>query len=358
MLLSVSVIAADAAPAAVPEMVETVRTAVVCIENRLEAGRTRIGTGFFVGPGLIASSAHVFSETGRIRIRQADGAVSGAVVVALDAAADIALLRTERAGAGYLRLSDRADLVAGEPVFTIGCPFGLEQSLSQGVVSNARRVIRGRELIQTDVLANAGNSGGPLVDARGEVVGIVHAIVADAPKISFAVMAQQARKVLVRAGLDPDFAERDDLRELWHRALTEPDAGRRVRLYEEVLRRYPDLGEANYNLGIEFFKTADYRTARHHFEQAIAKRPGFYQAYVNLGLTLHKLGRHREAKDVLIKAISISPDFGTAFLNLGIVYSEGLGDLGSARRSFERFIELAPDAAEAAEVRSWLKRNS
>jgi S1-C subfamily serine protease len=153
------------------------------------SGGEGLGSGFVLdGAGEIATNAHVVTEgTGssiarakEVYVAFADGNEVSARIVGFDPNADVALLRIDPAGLRLrpLRLGTAQDLQVGSPVAAIGSPFGEPQSLSVGVVSAIDRSIEsltGFEIagaIQTDAAINRGNSGGPLVNARGEVLGI------------------------------------------------------------------------------------------------------------------------------------------------------------------------------------------
>jgi S1-C subfamily serine protease len=153
------------------------------------SGGQGVGSGFVLdGAGEIATNAHVVTDGTGSAIRKAvevyvafaDGNEVSAKIVGFDANADVALLRIDPAGLRLrpLRLGTAQDLVVGSPVAAIGSPFGEPQSLSVGVVSAIDRSIKsltGFEIagaIQTDAAINRGNSGGPLVNAGGEVLGI------------------------------------------------------------------------------------------------------------------------------------------------------------------------------------------
>jgi S1-C subfamily serine protease len=148
-----------------------------------------LGSGFVLdGRGEIVTNAHVVATAGRtsgraseVYVQFADGNQVRARIVGTDPHADTALLRVSRAGLTLrpLPLGSSGRLRVGEPVAAIGSPFGERQSLSVGVVSALDRTIHSLTrfqisgAIQTDAAVNRGNSGGPLIDARGRVVGII-----------------------------------------------------------------------------------------------------------------------------------------------------------------------------------------
>ena len=164
-------------------------------------GREGLGTGFVFEPsGLILTSQHVIAGAERVTVRLATGRQLRAAVVGADAETDIAVLKVD-AGAPLLAapLGDSDRLRVGEWVVAIGNPLAYEHSVTVGVVSFLGRKLSEASLaryIQTDAAINLGNSGGPLINARGEVVGINAAVSARGSSIGFAVPINQARDIL------------------------------------------------------------------------------------------------------------------------------------------------------------------
>jgi serine protease Do len=139
------------------------------------------GSGFIIHKdGYILTNNHVIDGAKEVRVKLSDARSFTAKVVGQDAKTDIALLKIDGAGnLPVLPLGDSDALQSGEPVMAIGNPFGLEQTVTTGIVSATGRVIGGGpydDFIQTDASINPGNSGGPLINAKGEAVGLNTAI--------------------------------------------------------------------------------------------------------------------------------------------------------------------------------------
>ncbi|MBA4263973.1 MAG: peptidase [Comamonadaceae bacterium] len=134
------------------------------------------GSGFIVSSdGLVLTSAHVVEGARRITVRLSDRRQFRAELMGRDPITDVAVLRVSSENLPMLQMGDMDELHVGDPVMTIGSPFGLEQSVSQGIVSAKGRILPGFSTvphIQTDVPVNPGHSGGPLLDSNGRVVGI------------------------------------------------------------------------------------------------------------------------------------------------------------------------------------------
>ncbi len=326
---------------------------VACLVSEFPDGSQAIGSSFFVAPGILATARHQVQGARRILVHPPGGAAVEAKVLALDKAGDAALLKVPLTDPGGLPLK-REKPVLGEEVFTVGCPLGLSHTLTRGVVSTPDRVLQGKHLIQTDLAINQGNSGGPLVDGQGQVVGVMHGRLSESDGINFAVPAALFADLLQAQGGGADARARAE--RLWTLAQAARDDETRARHYLDLLVLAPWAAEAYYNLGLVRLGQGRLDEAREHFLTASLKKNPYPEALNNLALVQIRQGRHGEARDALVRAISAAPRFALAYLNLGIVYAEGLGDRASARSNFSRYLELAPSSAQAAVVRRWLEQ--
>jgi len=149
-----------------------------------EVEETGSGFVFDAANGYILTNYHVISDAARIEVFLPDGRRHEARAVGVDPATDLAVLAVPAERLHQLAFGDSAALAVGDEVFAIGNPFGLDGTFSRGIVSALGRSTRIRDVpyqgfIQTDAVINPGNSGGPLVNLRGEVVGVNTAIATD-----------------------------------------------------------------------------------------------------------------------------------------------------------------------------------
>src|SRR5262245_39528501 len=139
-----------------------------------------LGSGFIVNPaGYVITNNHVIEGASEIKVTLSDGRELTARVLGRDPKTDLALLKVDATGLPVIPLGDSGRLEVGEPVMAIGNPFGLELTVTTGIVSATARVIGEGpydDFIQTDASINPGNSGGPLINARGQAIGINSAI--------------------------------------------------------------------------------------------------------------------------------------------------------------------------------------
>ncbi len=198
----------DAYSRAIVQVVEEVGPAVVGItigvqSPRQAAEQAGAGSGVIIAPdGYILTNDHVVANAQVLHATLEDGRTLAAEVIGTDPATDLAVIRVNAAGLPFAGLGDSAALRVGQLVIAIGNPFGFQSTVSTGVVSALGRALRSRSgrlienIIQHSAPLNPGNSGGPLVDSRGRVVGINTAIIMMAQGIGFAIPANTAKWVV------------------------------------------------------------------------------------------------------------------------------------------------------------------
>ena len=199
----------DAYSRVVTSVVDRVGPALVGIRRLRGRGENGLhaheggGSGIVITPdGYVLTNHHVIMDAPAIEVLLADGSVATAEKVGSDPDTDLALLRVHRHKLSSVELGDSAGLRQGQLVVAIGNPFGLQASVTAGVVSALSRTLRasnGRlieDIIQTDAALNPGNSGGALLDSAGRVIGVNTAIIAGAQGTGFAVPVNTAKRVI------------------------------------------------------------------------------------------------------------------------------------------------------------------
>jgi len=198
----------DAYSRAVINVVEAVGPAVVGISIGRETAeeaylKTGAGSGMVIAPdGYILTNDHVVHQAEQLTATLADGGRLAAILVGTDPGTDLALIRANASSLPYAALGDSSLLRVGQLVIAIGNPFGFQSTVSTGVVSALGRALRSRDgrlienIVQHTAPLNPGNSGGPLVDSRGRIVGVNTAIIAMAQGIGFSIPSNTAKWVV------------------------------------------------------------------------------------------------------------------------------------------------------------------
>ena len=340
-LLFASAVHAQTHQESLPALVKRVKPAVVAIATYDASGEALMtGSGFFLRPGQVVTNLHVIRGAVRAEIKTLDGKgkvfpVNG--TIAIDEEGDLALLSvdtpTERPRSTELA-SELPD--EGEPIFVIGNPLKLEGSVSDGIVSAVREVPNSYRIIQITAPISHGNSGSPVFNMKGQVLGVVTIKVTNGQNINLAIAA--ARVAQLTAGkLQPlsevalkgkgDVAEslyKSGLDSLW---LGNYDNA--LGYFENAANKNPKRADTWVQVGYCRVKQGKAQEAIRAYEQALQLKPMDADIHNKLGDAYYYLGRLREAIDAYTEAARLRPDNAETFYNLAIAYSES-GNPGMA----------------------------
>jgi len=308
-----------------PELVRRVKPQVVAIATYDSQGEALMtGSGFFVRPGQVVTNLHVIRGAQRCEIKTLDGKgkvfpVAG--MLAVDEEGDLALLSVDmppdrpRAGELARVLPDE-----GEQIVVIGNPLKLEGSVTDGIVSAVREVPNVGKIIQITAPISHGNSGSPVFNMKGQVVGVVTVKVTNGQNINLAIGA--ARVEQLRPGQLRSFA-------------TLP-----------AKERVSDIAESSYRTGLDSLWLGNYDNAIGYFETAANRNPRRADAWVQVGYCKVKQGKTEEGIRAYQHALQLKPDSEEIHNKLGDAYYYA-GRMRDAIASYSRAAALRPDNPDA-----------
>jgi S1-C subfamily serine protease len=348
-----------------PELIRRVKPAVVAVVTYDAKGNTLLsGSGFFLRPGEVVTNLHVVEGARRAEVRTLDGkgrVYPVGVVLATDEEGDLALLSVP-VPAERARAVEMAQTVPeeGERIFVIGNPLRLEGSVSDGIVSAVREVPNLGRVIQMTAPISHGNSGSPLFNMKGQVVGVVTIKVTNGQNINLALAS--ARLAALAQGRPLSFDElaakgrsvSDSSADWWYRnglnSLWLGNYEGALVSFENAVNKNPDRAETWIQVGYCKVKQGHTAEAVRAYRQALKLRPNSVEAHNKLGDAYYYLSNFREAIKSYEQAARLRPDLPEAFYNLAITYLE-IGDRPAAHAQArllqpldaELFNKLAPE---------------
>jgi S1-C subfamily serine protease len=319
---------ARASQESLPELVRRVKPTVVAIATYDSQGEALMtGSGFFLRPGQVVTNLHVIRGAYRSEIKTLDGKgrvfpVAG--TLAVDEEGDLVLLSIAMStdSSGRTRASELATALPdeGEQIVVIGNPLKLEGSVTDGIVSAVREVPNVGKIIQITAPISHGNSGSPVFNMRGQVIGVVTVKVTNGQNINLAIGA--ARVQQLRPG---------QLRSL--AALPAKE-------------RASDVAESSYRTGLDSLWLGNYENALSYFETAANRNPRRADAWVQVGYCKVKQGKNEEAIRAYQHALDLKPNAEEIHNKLGDAYYYA-GRMRDAIASYSRAASIRPDNADA-----------
>ena len=321
LLLTISTVTAQQA---LPELVRKVKPAVVSIITYDAEGEPLMtGSGFFVDHCKVVTNLHVIRGATKVEIKMLDGkgrTYPAAGILAVDTEGDLALMRVDVPQERARSIELAPDLPdEGETIFVIGNPLKLEGSVSDGIVSAVREVPNVGRIIQITAPISHGNSGSPVFNLRGQVLGVVTVKVTNGQNINLAIAAARVREL----------------------------QGENVRPFSELpARTKADLSETLYQNGLESLWLGNYESALSYFQNAVNKNPRRADAWTQVGYCKVKQGKNAEAIRAYERALELKPAAAEIHNKLGDAYYYA-GRLLDAIDSYSQAVRLEPNYAEA-----------
>ncbi len=308
-----------------PELVRRIKPSAVAIETfDLRGEKLSRGSGFFIDADRVVTNRHVIEGAHRAEVHSYTGAVYPVKgVLAVDAEGDLALLKVE-APPNQSRplLLDRTSPQEGESVVVIGNPFGLEGSVTNGIVSAVRDIPTFGRIIQITAPISPGSSGSPVVNMQGQVIGVATLQITGGQSVNFAIPSERISQLQT--------APLMSLSEL----VTSTSRNKRAK----AVQLFRD--------GLSFLSRDDCEKALPYFEKAVESDSNYAEAWAQTGFCREKLGRHADAIEASKRAVSLRPA-SESYFNIGLA-NYYLKQYRDAVEAYRQAIRLDPyNAADA-----------
>lgn len=311
-----------------PELVKRIKPSAVAIET-FDAKENTLarGSGFFISSDRVITNRHVIERASRVEIHMLDGRkITVRGVLAVDGEGDLALLQVDvpRPAAVPLPIV-RSVPQEGESIVVIGNPYGLEGSVSNGIVSAVRVIAGYGKIIQITAPISPGSSGSPVVNMAGQVIGVATLQGAEGQSLNFAVPSDRIAQLKIA------------------------DVQTFASLQAETQKNKRSAAERLYSQGLAQLSRDDYGRALPYFEKATEADANYAEAWYQAGYCYGILGRHQDALKASRQAARLRPDWAETYVNIG-ASSFALGqykDAVDAYRQANRLDETNPETQYA-----------
>ncbi len=344
-----------------PELVKRIKPSAVAIETFDSKDNTLArGSGFFIAANRVITNRHVIEKASRVEIHLLNGkkyTVRG--VVAVDGEGDLALLQVEvprelAVPLPFLRTVPQE----GESIVVIGNPYGLEGSVSNGIVSAVREISGYGKIIQITASISPGSSGSPVVNMAGQVIGVATLQAAEGQNLNFAVPAERISQLKIAdlqtfssLAAETQKNKRSSAERLYSQGLAQlsrDDYTRALSNFEKAAETDPNYAEAWYQAGYCYGILGRPSEALKASRQAAKLRPEWAATYINIGASSYALGAYKDAIDAYKQAIHLDEDTADLQYSLGLTFNK-LSRTDEEVLSYRRAIALKPDHANAME---------
>jgi len=344
-----------------PELVKRIKPSAVAIET-FDAKDTTVarGSGFFITPERIITNRHVIERSTRAEIHLLDGKkfpVRG--VLAVDGEGDLALLQVDVPKALAIPLPIvRAVPQEGESIVVIGNPYGLEGSVSNGIVSAVREISGYGKIIQITASISPGSSGSPVVNMAGQVIGIATLQAAEGQNLNFAVPSERISQLRVSdvqsfssLSAETQKNKRSSAERVYSQGLAQlsrDDYAKALPYFEKAVEMDPNYAEAWYQAGYCFGVLGRHADALKASRQAARLRPEWSATFVNIGASSYALGQYKDAVDAYKQALRLDEDNADIQYSLGLTFGK-LNRTDEEILAYRRAISVKPDHVNAIE---------
>ncbi len=335
---------------------EKALAATVYLEMQDSTGETlSIGSGFFVRQNLIVTNYHVIEGAARGIVKLVGKHTTYTIegITAKQTSNDLVILKVSASGIKPLPLVKNSDSVKiGAQVYVAGNPKGLEGTFSDGIISS-KRGGHANQRLQMTAPISPGSSGGPVLNTRGEVIGVSFMTIEGGQNLNFAIPSNYIKTLLALSKTVRPLSSASSTvsaETYFVRGYMKGESGDyqgAIAAYSNAIRLEPDLAEAYYNRGLAKAALGQLNAAVADFDTTLSLKPDYdARAYYNRGVTKADLGQLKAAIGDYDIAIQLKPDYARAYYNRAVAKGT-LGQPEAAIDDYDTAIQLKPDDAKA-----------
>jgi len=297
------------------------KAVVVVIAYDKEGKPISQGSGFIVKEnGAIVTNYHVINNATDIKVKAGDNFLEFMGLLHTDKENDVVILKVKGKSLPAVKIGDMTKMSVGDKVYVISSPQGLENTISDGILSGIREITSQRKVLQITAPISKGSSGGPVFNKDGQVIGIATFLIKDAQNLNFAMPVNFIRDKINNEKI--------------------------TALNDIALEDYRETSDYWIVLGISYFETKMYKEAIEAYEHAIKINPTFARAYRGLGFIYSELKMYKEAIETINKAIRLEPGDADTYFTLGFIYGK-TNMFSKAAETFKQAIRIKPDHVAA-----------
>ncbi|MGD2099895.1 MAG: tetratricopeptide repeat-containing serine protease family protein [Desulfobacterales bacterium] len=395
IILAIATATSAVAAEDLTELVKSIQPAVATVVAfDVNNNVTNIGSGFFVNKyGHLITNHHVLIGKFGAKVRTADGSTYRVrSVVAESQETDLIKVSVDipPEKVRWLSVSDEVPPVA-QKVVVVGSPMGLEQSVSDGIISSVREIPGLGTFFQMSAPISPGSSGSPVVNMNGKVVGVASFQFLRGQNLNFAVAGKSIRNLKIKAsaqslsewtfstsnqkpllaaelcrkGYSLSVNGQDQEALQYFKLAAENDPGsttawyglgycyagknshtEAIAAYKQAIRTNPTNAESYFHLGNYYEKIGRYDEAIKSFKKVVALNPEFEPAYFQLGIIYNKMGRFDEGREAFESVVRINPRAQNAYYNIGVAYTR-TGQYDLAARAYQKALDIQPEFPQA-----------
>lgn len=317
------------------------RSVVVIYAYDFYDNLSALGSGVVINnKGLIATNYHILQGNHRIEISHYDKRISNVEIVGMDKDKDILILRINNDKFPAIKIGETKSLTVGQRIYAIGNPKGLENTISEGIISGFRNLDNtGNDLIQITASISPGSSGGAVVNTEGKLIGISTLSIVDGQNLNFAIPITEVLKVSISSDLKNDESYDSELLSLGKQYGKEGNYSKAMECYNLFIQNHPNIALGYFLRASLKFDMADFEGAIQDYTNSIAIDPDNSGSYINRANCWKFLGKNYMALDDYTDAIKIDPNIAAYYYNRGSIKFD-LSDFRGAIQDYSDAIEL------------------